>query len=324
MPRSYGFNKIPGCGRPLRWQWLAAATSTAALVALAGCSSDGPGTDTAFATGSPSVTVSAPESDIPSTTEPDPSAEDGQSSAASTPGGSFFAVDGTVKLVTEEGYTMTMQLTWDGSEPRIDVGSNPPGKTNILISADPFTAHLTNTTVGGRALPVSALPDANLVVLYPAVSTVCTQKDADGNPDDTILTEPGGAYGGSIRTKQFCGVRLTTALGAPWVGGHLDVGSLPNGTLITYSYDDLGDAAGTQAAADQYAQPVDYGPSWKGVSEATSAALLDGLEHPIAFGIETYALKPQSTFCTYPNQVSSETEYIALLDSNVGTTVPGC
>lgn len=246
------------------------------------------------------------------------------SASATSSSGSFFAVDGAAKLVTSDGYTMTLHLTWNGAEPRIDVGSNPPGKTDILVAAEPFTASLTDTTVGGRALPTGALPAVSLVALYPASSAVCAQKDDSGNPDDSILTASSNGLGGHIRTRTFCGVRLVMALGDPWVSGHLDVGSFPNGTPVAYTYDDLADAAGTKAAADQYAQPVEDGPSWRGVSEKKSAAIRNALAHPVAFGLDTYDLKPQSTFCRYPNEVSGESRYVALLASNAGTAVPGC
>lgn len=288
--------------------WTAVAFGSVVLVGVAGCSSAGQPNGGSGSTADPiaaAATTPSPSSDVGS-----PVSIPSPTQVESAQGGSFFAVNGQAKLAVGGGYTVSVQFSWASAEPRIDVGSNPPGQTDLVIPETPFNAVLTNTTVGGRTLPSEYLPSAALVALYPATSAVCSQKDSYGDPDNTLL----GGKIGPIRTPQFCGMKITAAIGWARGGGTLDVGAtIPNGTPINYTFNDL--AASAAAKAE---------PTWSGIDETKSQAIRDAVAHPIAFGLDTQDLKPQSAFCTYLDPNNNPGRYIALLDSNVGTNVPGC
>lgn len=295
-----------------RQLWTIAAVGSVILVCVAGCSSAGQsngGTSLTVDSNAAAATPSSMPSEVIGSSAPTASQTAEQTAPAQ---GAFFAVDGQAKLVTSKGYTVSLQFTWTADEPRIDVGSNPPGKTGIVMPDRPFHAVLTNTTAGGRQLPSEDTPDASLVALYPSTSAVCTQKDSYGRPDDTLL----GGEIGRIRTPQTCGVHIIAASGWARGGGTLDVGAtIPNGTPISYTFQDL---------AASGAGPEGDGRTWSGVDEAQSIAIRDALAHPVAFGLDTSSLKPQSASCTYLDPNDQPGRYIALLESNVGTTVPGC
>lgn len=234
-------------------------------------------------------------------------------------------VDGDVRLVTSEGFTYTLHVEWRAGQPHTDVGSEPPGKTDVLWPASPYRGSVTNTTVGGRSMPESALAgDLYLVALYPSRSPVCTYVGETGFENSLLFAGGASSTGGAIRTKGFCGVKLFPVIGQAWSGGALDLGHLENRVPVDFTLDDLAWMAGIEAATDLVAQDPDDGPSWLDVREGNARSVVAALSKPVAFAVQTFDLKPRSRSCSYPNQVSGEAQYLALIDSNVGTEVPGC
>lgn len=282
----------------------------AAVLLASGCSKPATNVSSTY------TSSTASQSEVASTASAAPS-----SSSVPAAATSWFAVDGKVQLETLAGYSITLELTWNADQPRVDVGSQPPGKANILISASPFQATLTNTTEGGRGIPAGEWPEAELVALYPANSILCTAKD-QGRPNDEILSTDGPhTTGNVVRASGFCGIRLFPVLGLPRAGGKLDQGTLPNNSPVNYTFEDIAESGGAQAGSDSYAQPVEIGPSWSGLREGDARGFVPSIARPLAFGVVTFQRSaPISESCTY----SSGDDYVALLSSNFENPIPGC
>lgn len=300
------------------------------MVLLAACSqqaSGGPdGSTTESATPPGQSSMQSPGSSDPSeavTDAPTPSAGGTESSMAGSsdspaPEGGF-GVSGTVRFKDSDGYEYVIAVTWQASAPVIDVGSNPPGKTGIVIDAQPISGTFTNMTVGGRSMPASLVPTLPLVALYPRSSPVCSTKvpnvvmgdQGDGLPDPDSL---GGDPGGPVYSAGYCGVKLVHAIGQSPAGGPFSAdATLPNDQSIPYTFDDLLDSVTVSAS-----------PTWNGLDETKAPAFIAALPKPVAFGLDSKLIEPTTPYCTYPNVVSGDTEYVAILDDGSAPSIPGC
>lgn len=239
------------------------------------------------------------------------------SSSGSVPSASGLSVTPqSVEYKDSLGYTYTLSINWSADPAKTDVGSEPPGKTDIALTVTHFSGTFTNTTTGGRAFP-DQLPVASVVGLYPASSVVCQHSDnADVSAQLTGHNQLWEAKGGG------CAVYLYGFLGSPAPGGAFypngkDAG-VPNGQLISFTVDD------TQFS---YA---DTPPSLhiSGVDETRAAAWVKALNKPIALGVAAGPNDvPQGSTpkCVYTDAGASYlTTNIAIYTSISGGTPPGC
>lgn len=295
---------------------MSVAIGLAAVIAvgsLGACSSQSTSADStpsssvsSTPTESSSVAVSTSQSSIP-TSASSPSASAG-------PGLAITPQD--VAFEDDQGYTYTLSLDWSADPATTDVGSEPPGKTDIKLSVTNFSGTFTNTTTGGRTFP-DQLPVAAVVGLYPASSVVCQHTDnADVSSQLTGHSELWDAKGGG------CAVFLYGFLGSPAPGGAFypngkDAG-VPNGQAISFTVDD------TQFG---YA---DAPPSLliSGVDETRAAAWVKALNEPIALGVSMGShdvAQSPAVKCVYTDAGASYlTTNIAVYTSISGGTPPGC
>jgi hypothetical protein len=249
-----------------------------------------------------------------SETEAVPSELPPTTSEATSPSG--FAVDGSVVFIAGDGYTMTVSVTWTADAPMTDVGSEPPGKTDIVIDRHDLHGVLTNTTEGGRSIPAGRIPSLALAAIYPSSSLVCQQQLPDANVFDYIA---GGHRQHVSAGPTTCAVLLEDVFGQGAGGGPLNLQSpIPNLQPVSY---DLGDLADTDVTTS--------GPVWGPEDEATADAMAAALASPIAMGIYitfggdysgtgTPTLNSPIGTCTYGSTT------LALIASNFGTTPITC
>lgn len=216
-----------------------------------------------------------------------------------TPG--MLSAVGAGAFTTPAGYAFSLDVNWSVHAPATDVGSNPPGQTDIIMASDSgFTGRFTNSTVGGRALPLSVLSiGVNLYGIYDASSIAC---------DSDVL--PRSGWDKDFRNGHTCLVKLQTLLSGPRGGGAFDIGTIPNGTPITYGFGDLAESAAGHE-----------GTSWKGVDESRADELAEILGSPLGFALGTEGrLAVTSTSCAY-RMNGNVTQHVALLGD---FEIPGC
>lgn len=216
--------------------------------------------------------------------------------AAPAPGA--LSIQTTLSLTSQAGYSMTLNFAWDGLVAS-DVGNNPPGLVTVKVSQRTFTATLTNTTVGGRTIPIGALREWQaLGGLYPESGPVCTGLK---NTSQWVVQEIG-----------YCFVMYEYLLSTPSSGALAQYQNIPNNTPLSYGSANLG----TTAA-------FGTGASFPKVSEAGAPALLAAMTKPLALAVSSGSWKPAGAACTKPGQTSSQV-YYALLNGATTASVPGC
>ena len=263
-----------------------------------------------------STATSSPEpsSDGPSAA---PSVDQSTDAASPTPSHSGLAIAPTsVDFKDSQGYTYTLGMDWSADPATTDVGSEPPGQTDIALTVTHFSGTFTNTTTGGRAFP-DQLPVAAVVGLYPASSVVCQHTDnADVSAQLTGHNELWESKDGG------CAVFLYGFLGSPAPGGAFypngkDAG-VPNGQLISFTNDDTQFGYG------------DTPPSLhiRAVDETRAAAWVKALNEPAALGVSMGAndvAQAPTVKCVYTDAGASYlTTNIAIYTSISGGTPPGC
>ncbi|NUU25582.1 MAG: hypothetical protein HOV68_29375 [Streptomycetaceae bacterium] len=194
-------------------------------------------------------------------------------SAPETPAGLLVA--GGQSFKDSQGYTYTLNIFWSADLAKTDVGSQPPGKTDIVVNVTKFTGTLTNTTPGGRTMP-DVLPIATVVGVYPSSSVVCK---VEGGDDDISMKAQNAELFFVGNSHQWCAVGFYRFLGIPNPVGAL----YPNG----------------QAAGIPNNQPINFGvkdtefgfadvePTLRlsGVDETKAQAWVAALNKPIAVGV---------------------------------------
>ncbi|MFJ5231117.1 hypothetical protein ACIQBJ_14635 [Kitasatospora sp. NPDC088391] len=216
------------------------------------------------------------------------------SSAAATLG---LAATGSVPYRTPEGYTFTLAVRWAADAGVPEVGSNPPGKTDLAFAGASFAGTVTGTTVGGRALP--RLPGSGdfdavaLVALYPAGSAACRLPAGGGGFDLATHSGLGMTPGGT--NGRTCYLLIQPVLGAPAARRALDR-TFPADTPVPYTWNDLA-VSGSSG----------NGLRVSGVPEDTAPALAAVLNSPLGYGLADFeSTGPESiapvggTLCSYP------------------------
>lgn len=222
--------------------------------------------------------------------------------APATPDG--LHASGEVLYEDADGYTYRMSLDWSANKPVVDVGSNPPGKTDIVLQpARAFVGTFTNTTTGGRTLPVDRIPSLALVAIYNASSPTC-------------------AALAWVEATETCAVYLQDVLSAPRAGGVFDgLSTIPNEQPIAFGFMDLASSAAKQE-----------GRTWSGVDEATAVEATNGLGEPLGFGLagptrqsDSYTT-PITMSCLYKNENNMDQDIALLegLEGGSGASIPGC
>lgn len=281
--------------------------------ALGACGSQGTSADS-----TPSSSISSTPAESSSVAAPTSESSDATSafstSGSAKPGLAITPQD--VAFKDDQGYTYTLSLDWSADPATTDVGSEPPGQTDIKLAVTNFSGTFTNTTTGGRTFP-DQLPVAAVVGLYPASSVVCQHTDnEDVSAQLTGHNELWEAKDGG------CAVFLYGFLGSPAPGGAFypngKEAGVPNGQAISFTVDD------TQFG---YA---DTPPSLQisGVDETRAAAWVKALNKPIALGASMgshdVAQSPAVT-CVYTDAGASYlTTNTAVYTSISGGTPPGC
>ncbi len=173
-------------------------------------------------------------------------------------------MSGAASFIDAQGYTFDVNITW-AARPAADVGSNPPGKTDIVIRPQhPFSGSITNTTTGGRILPIQTNPkEVTVAGVYPADAPVCAKAFRD---------QPGMNHR-VFRTAVGCVVEFQKVVGLPRAHGAFDA-SLPNGIPVPFTYVDLADSGG-----------YPEGTVWSGLNESTAPGVVQSLMKPNAIGL---------------------------------------
>lgn len=274
---------------------MVAGLSVIALV-LSGCSEPATSPSTVESSSTPSAPTSTTPVESPTSDPPAPSPAP---EASVMPTG--LSASGEVLYEDAEGYTYRMSLDWSASNPVVDVGSNPPGKTDIVLQpTQAYVGTFTNTTTGGRTLPVARIPSLALVAIYDASSATC-------------------AALGWVEAAGTCAVYLQEVLSAPRAGGVFDgLSEIPNGQPIDFGFMDLAASA---------AKPE--GRTWGAVDEVTAPEAAKGLGEPLGFGLagptrssDSFTM-PITKSCLYKNEHNMEQD-IALLEGGSGAPIPGC
>lgn len=210
-----------------------------------------------------------------------------------------FAAVGKASFETEKGYTFDVSIDWAADYPRSDVGSNPPGKTNIIIkSQKPFVGTFRNTTVGGRGFPVGMGTWMSVVGIYDARSTVCSDK---ATRDQLFL----GDIADNTKSATTCLVPFQPILGFFSSGGIFDRSVIPNGETLTFGSLDVGGL------------PEDR--VWKGLAEPVAEKWIAELPKPRGIALLGQSMKVTSSekTCTYTNQNwDTKMQYAALLSGS--------
>ncbi len=278
-----------------RRKWITGAVCGAVLAAMAGCSSS-PTTGPEAS----SETVSSSNASTPTPSATSPSITEGSdggapaSSSGSAPPASGLSVSGSVPYRTTEGYTFTLGVQYSAGPGMQDVGSNPPGKTDIAFAGATFSGTITDTTEGGRSIPSSAIGGGDfaaisLVALYPATSAACKLVAGGGGFADVA----GAGYGmaGGAANSHTCYVVIQPVLGMPAANGDLG-GTIMSGTPVTYTFNSLAVAA-----------TIDNDAVVKAVPESSAAELASSLNDPLGYGLLDFkgALTPtEGAQCSYP------------------------
>ena len=244
----------------------------------------------------PSVSPAAPSTPGRSTTQ---AASTPQSSQTANPNRGLW-VEGTVSYEDSLGYTYQVQLDWNSGYAVSDVGSNPPGKTDVVMTpVRPYRGSFLNTTVGGRTLP--GVPWVDMYGIYPINSLACDQAD--------FLYE-------GVET---CILVLQPIILSPG-NGAFDSPPYPNGQPITFGYKDF---------AQSNAWPEGTHTRWEGVDETLAPAIVEALNEPLGYGISAGESNRELTVtsgptCTFNRSTPSrDSKEIALLGDS--SNVPsGC
>lgn len=245
----------------------------------------------------PSVSGEVSADPVSSSGTPSPEASTDAPTAAPTPEDlPGFHANGEAAFRNADGYTYVVRVAWDAGLPREDVAANPPGKTDIQIDDDGYSGMFSNTTEGGRELPALRLPSVTLVGLYDRKSAACSN-----------------ALTGLVATQndKVCVLFLTTVMEGARAGGAFDLPSIPNAQEIPFAAEDFISASTAH---------------WQGVDEAKAGSYVDALSSPLALGLvssnglvsETKAEPTSRPACTVDDTP------VALIDSNFGTSAPGC
>ena len=290
-----------------------AALTAFSLAACGSSSTSGDPTLSSTTEPTPSATAE-PSADVPSTASSADDSTDTSTSASAEPGLAIPASSADFK--DSQGYIYTLGMDWTADPATTDVGSEPPGQTDIVLNVTHFSGTFTNTTTGGRTFP-DQLPVAAVVGLYPASSVVCQHADSDDvsaqltGHNELWESKDGG-----------CAVFLYGFLGSPAPGGAFypngkDAG-VPNGQLISFTINDTQFGYG------------DTPPSLNisGVDETRAAVWVKALNEPIALGVSMGAndvAQAPTVKCVYSDAGASYlTTNIAVYTSISGGTPPGC
>ena len=279
-----------------------------AAVGLFGCASETKPTNVPATTQTsadvPETSVTTPESPTPTASGSD-TASTSQTPADSPSSVNSFTIHGTNSYQTPSGYTFDLTVNWGAQYAVVDVGSNPPGQTGVVIPNEPYSGVFTNTTAGDRALPAAEYPQFELLGIYSLDSAVCKLAQ---EPDGQGL----GWQGGFQKNSGSCAIRLIRVMGSPVSGGAFDTPSIANATPIDFTADDMAFSAAT-----------DNRIRWDKISESTATHFVAALNKPLGFGL----LGPKSTSaqnCVYPNEVSGDPMYVSVLASSVGDKIASC
>jgi hypothetical protein len=261
----------------------------ALLLMAAGCSSSANPS-----TGAPPSYATTASSAAPTVTTPAAAATPTPTAAANP-----LSTKAQVSVTSPAGYSMTIDFTWAGAVAS-DVGSNPPGKVDMKVSEMSFAATLTNTTVGGRTMPVQLFNQEMAVGgLYAASGPACAGLTA-GKFSAVI-----------VHSKQYCFIQYDTLVSLPVggaLGGYVD---LPSNTPIPYTPADLSTTVG-----------FGTGTTYKAVAEAGAPAIVKDLDQPLAVAVLTGTWKPSGAVCSTGS--GTDKGYFALLNGATAGAVPGC
>jgi len=216
------------------------------------------------------------------------------SSPGSAPSASGLSVTGSVPYRTAEGYTFTLGVQYSAGPGVLDVGSNPPGKTDIAFASATFSGTITDTTEGGRSIPSSVIGGGDfaaisLVAIYPAKSAAC-KLVADGGGFADVAGAGYGLAGGAVNGRT-CYVVIQPVLGSPAANGALG-GTIESGTPVTYTFNALAVAA-----------TLDNDAAVKAVPESSAAELASALNDPLGYGLLDFkgSFTPtDGAQCSYP------------------------
>lgn len=303
------------------------------IVAATGCSSSSSGTAATTPNSQQSSPVtstvgppstSEPASVLPETSssdsdpasvavEPSAAAEgEGSTSAGfsgQAPASDGLALAGLGSFKTDQGYTYALEIDWKAPEVKTDVGSEPPGQTDVVLTDASFSGTFTNTTTGGRVLPDTTA--AWIVGLYPATSIVC--KDTD-NSQALINAQLAGANG------EWCAIRLFQFLDLPQPGGAFTPGGnltgIANGVPIHFTTSDTVLANSTNPLGLNATQ-IDQTVAGRWVKDAN---------RPAALGVDVVKDVPQTPLatCLYKIPYSSDPGHIGLFTNGPESAALGC
>lgn len=263
-----------------------------------------------------------------STSSTPPPTATASSSSSNTAVNGLLAI-GNASLTTPDGYTSSIAIAWHGSLAHVDVGSNPPGKTGVVIDTTGFSGVYLNTTPGGRELPITDfVSDGTLGAIYPATSLLCGSKlpYAPPPPGDNPYPQGGPDTFSAITSSKTCFVALDTLMSEPRGGGVFDLNTIPNKAPIAFGPSDMVASAADSDGANQTGVPTDQGISWQGWDESLAPSWAAALNKPIGMGLLTSVDQtPTNAYIKYnvDNNGVEVARYVSIISSTGSNSIPG-